>query len=143
MGGNRFRLILVGDNQGWIHGFGEVTKTIPDPNGDGKSLVTGAVDELWAFMPTDFLANLNYITQTSNTHRFMADGSPSIYFLDLPASGNGPGNGVVDASGSDRAIAVIGLGKGGRSYTTTPSTSSIHSHPPSSGPWFRMKSPME
>ena len=46
----------------------------------------------------------------------MVDGSPSIYFLDLPVSGNGPGTGKVHLGISDRAIAVIGLGKGGRSY---------------------------
>ena len=114
VGGNRFRLILVGTNQGWLHAFGEVTKTISDPNGDGQSLVTGAADELWAFMPTDFLANLDYITTPANTHRYMVDGSPAIYFLDLPPAGGGSGNGVVDSN--ERAVAVIGLGKGGRSY---------------------------
>jgi len=93
-----------------------VTKTVSDPNGDKNTLVTGAVDELWAFMPTDFLAHLDYITNNSNTHRFMADGAPNIYFLDLPKSGSGSGNGVVDLNNSERAIAVVGLGKGGRSY---------------------------
>jgi hypothetical protein len=112
--GNTFRLILVGTNQGWLHAFGEVSKTIADPNGDNQTLVTGAVDELWAFMPTDFLANLDYITQTNNAHRFMVDGSPNIYFLDLPPAGGGPGNGVVDSN--ERAVAIIGLRKGGRSY---------------------------
>ena len=115
--GNRFRLILVGTNQGWLHAFGEVTKlsTIPagQPNA-GKEIVTGAVDELWSFMPTDFLANLDYISNEGNLHRFMVDGSPSIYHLDLPTS-VGRGNGVVDTA-TERAIAVLGLRKGGRSY---------------------------
>ncbi len=117
VGGNRFRLILVGTNQGWLHAFGEVTKTTtlaaPNPNA-GQQIIEGAVDELWSFMPTDFLANLNYITVPNNPHRFMVDGSPALYHLDLPPSGGGAGNGVVDST--ERAIAVIGLRKGGRSY---------------------------
>lgn len=115
-GGNRFRLILVGSNQGWLHAFGEVTTTatVQDATGTNQSVVQGAVDELWSFMPTDFLSNLNYITDPKNKHRLMVDGTPSIYHLDLPPSGGGSANGVVDLS--ERAIAVIGLGKGGRSY---------------------------
>ena len=112
--GQHFRLIMVGDNQGWMHAFGEVTWTIPDPANSAKTLVQGAVDELWAFMPTDFLPYLDYLTHSTNTHRYMCNGTPSIYFLDLPVSGSGPGNGTVDKG--ERTIAVFGLGKGGRSY---------------------------
>ncbi len=107
--GNRFRLILVGTNQGWLHAFGEVTKT------DASGLVTGAaVQELWSFMPTDFLKYLDSLTNASLTHRFMVDGSPTLYHLDQPPTGGGSGNGVVDSG--ERAVAVFGLGKGGRSY---------------------------
>jgi Tfp pilus tip-associated adhesin PilY1 len=111
---NRFRLILVGDNQGWLHAFGEVTWTVQDPANTSLTLTKGVVDELWAFMPTDFLPYLDYITHPSNTHRYMVDGSPTVYFLDQPAANGGPGNGTVDAG--ERAIVVFGLGKGGRSY---------------------------
>jgi len=121
---NRFRLLLVGTNQGWLHAFGEVTNvtkiTTAGPN-FGLEQVNGAVDELWAFMPTDFLANLEYITVPTNPHQFMVDGTPAIYFLDLPPASGGTGNGVMDI-GSDptttkeRSIAIIGLRKGGRSY---------------------------
>ncbi len=119
VGGSRFRLILVGTNQGWLHAFGEVSKTISvtDSSGVVQSVVTGAVDELWAFMPTDFLANLHTVNPTMGTikwHPFMVDGTPAIYHLDMPPSGGGAGNGVVDST--ERAIAVIGLRKGGRSY---------------------------
>ena len=107
-GGTRFRLVLVGTNQGWLHAFGEVTKT------DAAGLVTGAVQELWSFLPTDFLANLNYLKDNGNAHRFMVDGTPVIYHLDLPPSGGGRGNGVVDSA--ERAVAIFGLRKGGRSY---------------------------
>ena len=107
-GGTRFRLVLVGTNQGWLHAFGEVTKT------DAAGRVTGAVQELWSFLPTDFLANLNYLKDNGNAHRFMVDGTPVIYHLDLPPSGGGRGNGVVDSA--ERAVAIFGLRKGGRSY---------------------------
>jgi len=116
-GGNRFRLILVGTNQGWVHAFGEVSKIEKIPDGEpnaGQEVARGAVDELWSFMPTDFLEKLDYITDEGNLHRFMADGTPNIYHLDLPTSA-GPGNGVVDVD-SERAVAVFGLRKGGRSY---------------------------
>jgi len=124
---NRFRLLLVGTNQGWLHAFGEISNLtqITDPADSTKTVdkVSGAVDELWAFMPTDFLANLDYITQAGNSHQFMMDGTPSIYFLDLPPSTGGPGNGVLDwgsggnvATTQERAIAIVGLRKGGRSY---------------------------
>ena len=122
-GGNRFRIILVGTNQGWLHAFGEVTRTENATKGDPTTplIVKGDVEELWAFMPTDFLSNLNYITVTNNPHRFMVDGTPAIYHLDLAPTTGGIPNGVVDrltnANGmTERAIAVIGLRKGGRSY---------------------------
>ena len=113
--GNTFRLVLVGDNQGWLHAFGEVAKSgVKDPNGDGLTLTTGSADELWAFMPTDFLANLDYITNNTNPHVYMCDGSPATYFLNLPTSSGAPGSGVVEKT--ERAVVVFGLGKGGRSY---------------------------
>lgn len=117
-GGNRFRLILVGTNQGWLHAFGEVTKLsdpIIDSNGKTQHIIQGAVDELWSFMPTDFLANLDALTTPTNPHRFMVDGSPTIYHLDLPTAAGGPGNGVQDVA-TERALAIFGLRMGGRSY---------------------------
>jgi hypothetical protein len=116
VGGDRFRLILVGTNQGWLHAFGEVTKTTKVTGNDlvVRSIVTGDVDELWSFMPTDFLANLNYIKDSGNKHRFMVDGTPAIYHLDMPPVSGGSGNGIVDKT--ERAIAILGLRKGGRSY---------------------------
>jgi hypothetical protein len=130
-GRSRFRLILVGDNQGWLHGFGEttsITSIAPDSSKPSEKvdLVSGEVDELWSFLPTEFLANLDYLESTTSPHRFMVDGSPMIYFLDLPASTGGSGNGVFDGSNDtispltdtthERAIAIVGLRKGGRGY---------------------------
>ncbi|WP_005033769.1 PilC/PilY family type IV pilus protein [Holophaga foetida] len=116
-GGNRFRLILVGTNQGWLHAFGEVTRDQEVTSGDGKTKYTvkqGQVAELWAFMPTDFLGYLDQITIANNPHRFMVDGSPAIYHLDIPPSTGGAADGVVGSG--ERAVAIVGLGKGGRSY---------------------------
>jgi len=113
----QFRLILVGTNQGWLHAFGEVSVKTKDAN--NKEYVTGNVAELWSFMPTDFLKNLVYITLPSNIHRFMADGTPVIYHLDIPSKADGIGDGIVglDSNGNrERVLAVFGLGKGGRSY---------------------------
>jgi hypothetical protein len=129
---DRFRLILVGDNQGWLHAFGETTKiTRVQPNpatapNTYVDLVDGEVDEMWSFMPTDFLRNLDYLNNSTNSHRFMVDGTPTIYFLDLPPATGGTGNGKLDGSNvsidpltdttHERAIAIIGLREGGRSY---------------------------
>jgi hypothetical protein len=119
---SHFRLILVGTNQGWLHAFGEVTTVVQttDSSGAVQQQVLGKVDELWSFMPTDLLANLDYITVTNNPHRFMVDGPPTIYFLDLPPATGGQGNGVVDQLSTygtpERALVIFGLGKGGRSY---------------------------
>jgi hypothetical protein len=129
---DRFRLILVGDNQGWLHAFGETTRINrirPNPSTAPNTyvdLVTGEVDEVWAFMPTDFLRNLDYLNNSTNSHKFMVDGAPTIYFLDLPPANGGTGNGKLDGSNvsidpltddtHERAIAIIGLREGGRSY---------------------------
>ncbi|WP_005033759.1 hypothetical protein [Holophaga foetida] len=131
--GSRFRLILVGTNQGWLHAFGETSlvskKDDPTSTSTPKAkidLVDASVKELWAFMPTDFLKDLGYLNDSTKSHRFMVDGSPSIYFLDLPGSSGGSGNGKLDGAkitidpktdtSHERAIAIIGLRKGGRSY---------------------------
>jgi hypothetical protein len=115
-----FRLVLVGTNQGWLHAFGEVTQQIQkqDSGGDWQTLTKGGADELWSFLPTDFLANMDYLDQSNNPHRFLVDGSPLIYHLDRPAAAGGLGNGVVDISGTtpERTVAIFGLNKGGRSY---------------------------
>ncbi len=120
--GNRFRLILAGTNQGWLHAFGEVTQTVTKVDIDNKTqtLVSGKIQELWAFLPTDFLGDLDYLITPNNIHRFMVDGASTIYFLDLPStSAGGSGDGVVEittAPGPERAVVIFGLGKGGRSY---------------------------
>jgi hypothetical protein len=123
-----FRVVLAGTNQGWLHCFGEVSgpETVKNSSGVMQSMTNAQVDELWAFMPTDFLQYLDFpfgASSGGHLHKFMVDGSPSIYFLDLPSSGNLPANGILDyttpyslGSNSERAIALIGEGGGGRSY---------------------------
>ncbi|MEI6567000.1 MAG: hypothetical protein WCR20_10000, partial [Verrucomicrobiota bacterium] len=116
--GNRFRLVVVGTNQGWLHAFGEVTKvkTVTNASGKPQEIVTGDIDELWSFMPTDFLPFINYLTASgTNAHRLLVDGSPVLYHLDLPPSAGGSGNGTVDCA-TEKALVIFGLGGGGRSY---------------------------
>jgi len=113
-----FRVIYVGTNQGVVHAFGEVTwdKKI----GSGASAFTikdGAVDELWAFIPTDILEYCEYYQTLTNPHVAGVNGTPYLYFLDLPATGARNGNGKMDIGSSlERATLITGLGKGGRSY---------------------------
>ncbi len=112
-----FRVLFVGTNQGVLHAFGEVTwdKTI----GTGATATTikaGVVEELWAFIPTDIIQYCDHYTRIGDPHYFGVDGSPYLYFLDLPASGKRSGNGMLDIGSNERATLIVGLGKGGRSY---------------------------
>jgi len=109
--GARFRVVFVGTNQGMLHAFGEISWV--DTTDPVKPLTYGVADELWAFMPTDFLANLEYM-KSANSHRFLVDGSPFIYHLDIPAGTATVGNGKVDST--EAACVIFGLRKGGRSY---------------------------
>ncbi len=129
----RFRVIFVGDNQGIFHAFGELSWTVrgkikyktvvTDPvtgeasieekEVDGQ-IPYGEVDELWAFVPGEYLSRISALRGKSNPHRYTVNGSPTIYFKDVPASGQVRGNGLVD--GSDVVRVVIGQKKGGRSY---------------------------
>ncbi|BDU77424.1 pilus assembly protein [Mesoterricola sediminis] len=107
-----FRLIIVGDNQGLLHGFGEVSgipKATETVGGRPlvQGVVEGAVDELWAFLPPDFLGGLQ-AWRNGTTHRFLMDGSPTVYFNEA-----GTRNGMVD--GNDVVRILVGLRKGGRS----------------------------
>jgi Neisseria PilC beta-propeller domain len=108
----RFRMLFVGTNQGHFHCFGEVSwETFV-----GATRITKAVvDELWSFIPTDFLSNLDYLTTSTNKHRFMVDGTPVVYLeKDVPVPGSAVGNARLDPS--EKAYVLFGLRKGGRSY---------------------------
>ncbi len=112
-----FRVIFVGTNQGVIHAFGEVSWD----NNVGTTatpvyIKAGLVDELWAFIPTDIIKYCDYYQTIGNPHRLGVNGTPYLYFLDLPASGKRSGNGMMDIGSSERATLIMGLGKGGRSY---------------------------
>jgi hypothetical protein len=100
--GKRFRLLIVGDNQGILHGFGEVSGV------DSNGLIQGAIDELWGIIPPDILGGLQ-AWRTGTIHRYLVDGSPVVYLNE-----QGTPNGQVD--GTDLVRVVFGLRKGGRSY---------------------------
>jgi hypothetical protein len=128
-----FRIIFAGDNQGIFHAFGELswttkgtitfTTTTTDPV-TGLPVTTtttvngpiphGDADELWAFLPGEYLKSINQLRVTANPHRYMVDGSPTVYFNDIPAPGQVRGDGLVD--GSDVVRVIIGERKGGRSF---------------------------
>ena len=119
-----FRVIFVGDNQGIFHAFGELswatTGSVTITNSSGvsstvqASIPHGDVDELWAYVPGDQLAYIPQLRVKTNPHRYRVDGSPYIYFNDVPTSGQVIGDGLVD--GSDVVRVIIGERKGGRSY---------------------------
>lgn len=113
--GSRLRLVFTGTNDGYFHAFAEVTwdETVTQ-GGETFTMTKGTATELWSFIPTDFLPNLNYLTVSGNAHRFTVDGAPVVYHLDLAPSGKLAGNGKVDAG--EKAIVVFGLRKGGRSF---------------------------
>ena len=110
-----FRLIFVGDNLGFLHAFGELTYNKPiNATPGAQKVTTGWVDELWTYYPTDFLKNADYNLNSANPHRFAVDGSPFVYHLDLPKTGDIRGDKKIN--NGERALVVFGLRKGGRSY---------------------------
>ena len=128
-----FRVIFAGDNQGIFHAFGELswttqgtitfyTTTIDPVTGNPVTTTTTTtgliphayVDEIWAFIPGEYLSSISQLRVRANPHRYMVDGTPTVYFKDVPAPGQVRGDGVVD--GSDVVRVVIGERKGGRSY---------------------------
>lgn len=97
----RFRVILVGDNQGIFHAFGELSGF------DSGGLLQGMVEELWGFIPPDILYGIN-AWRKGDKHLYLMDGSPIIYLNE-----QGTPNGLVD--GTDIVRVAFGLGKAGRS----------------------------
>jgi hypothetical protein len=112
-----FRVVFVGDNSGIFHAFGEVSYVVQV---NGISLTQAVVDELWGFVPTELLPNIDQLQITTNLHRYAVDGPPTIYLLDLPqSSSQATGNGIFQVGATynpERAMVIFGLGKGGRSY---------------------------
>lgn len=91
----RSGVVLVGVNDGMLHAF---------------DAVTGA--ELWAYIPTAVIPYLYRLADSNyaNNHRFFVDGSITVGDICVAAN-------CAAASKADwRTIAVVGLGKGGRSY---------------------------
>ena len=114
------RLIFVGTNSGFLHAFAETSWDEELSPGSGKYITKGTAKELWAFIPTDLLPNLAYLTVKSNPHRFTVDGSPVVYHQDLPGtsgvSGKTPLTGDGKVNNGEKAFVIFGLRKGGRSY---------------------------
>lgn len=119
-----FRVIFVGDNQGIFHAFAELgwttTQSVTVTNTDGTTTTVqakvpkGDVDEIWAFLPGEHLKYIKQLRSKTSPHRYRVDGSPYLYFKDVPATGQVIGDGLVN--GSDTVRVIIGERKGGRSY---------------------------
>lgn len=91
----RTGVVLVGANDGMVHAF---------------DAATGA--ELWAYVPTAVIPYLYRLADSNyaNNHRFYVDGAITVGDICVAAN-------CATASKADwRTIAVVGLGKGGRSY---------------------------
>ncbi|HJV23278.1 MAG TPA: hypothetical protein VJ570_11305 [Holophagaceae bacterium] len=114
--GNRVRVIFVGTNSGYFHAFGEYSweESVTTPDNQTLLVTKATAQELWSFIPTDFLQYLDQLQNPATPHRFMVDGTPSVYHLDLAAGTDRSGNGKVD--NGEKAVVVFGLRKGGRSY---------------------------
>lgn len=111
----KLRVLLVGTNTGFLHAFGEVSWEDPIIlDGKNTTIVRGVADELWSFIPTDFLPYLQKLRDNTQLHRFMVDGSPVIYHQDRPAGTSLAGDLIVN--NSEKAYVIFGLRKGGRSY---------------------------
>ena len=84
-------VIYAGSNDGMLHAFSDT---------DGS--------ELWAFMPPEFLPRLKGLHE--DTHLYMLDSSPQIYFIDNDHDGD------IEPGDGDKAYLMIGLRRGGNSY---------------------------
>jgi hypothetical protein len=106
------RLVLVGANDGMLHAFAEQAYT--DSSGNVKASAT----EAWAFIPPDMISTMYqiYVNQNSASyaHKYLVDGSPVLFWEDIPPSGSPLGNTRVDSN--EDAVVVFGMRKGGRSY---------------------------
>lgn len=83
-------IIYVGANDGMIHAFKDC---------DGS--------ELWAFIPPDKLAHLQYLS--GSAHTYFVDGSPKAYIYDKNKDGN------INAT-DDKVILIFGERRGGQYY---------------------------
>ncbi len=89
-------VIFSGANDGMLHAFW-----------DGNAAYDGGT-ELWAYIPPMLLPKLKYLAATSS-HGYFVDGSPQVYVIDANHDGN-------IQAGTDQAILICGLRRGGRAY---------------------------
>jgi type IV pilus assembly protein PilY1 len=93
---DRRKIVLQGANDGMLHAFDAA---------NGR--------ELWAYVPTFVLPNLNNLTRLLGyTHKFHVDGTPTVGDVDFSKTAGVAGS----PPPNWRTIAVGGLGKGGRGF---------------------------
>lgn len=107
------RLILVGTNQGILHCFAESAYK------DGTGFVKSQATEAWAFIPPDMLSTMfeiyqNQAVEDAFPHHYLVDGSPALYWKDVPPTGAITADTRVNPT--ENAIVIFGMRKGARSY---------------------------
>ena len=95
----QYRYIAVGANDGMLHVFTDTNVFF-----DGKMHFAG--EEIFAFIPTDLLTELNEMAAPSTPHTHMVDGSPGLF---RPGTND-------NTSGYLNKTLVFGERRGGRSY---------------------------
>lgn len=95
--GNDKIYIVVGTNHGVLHMFKD-------------NDATNTIEETWAFMPKEFLPNINILRKNVNVEDkvYGIDGLITVHIVD------GNGNGIVD--GDDKVWLFFGYRRGGSSY---------------------------
>jgi type IV pilus assembly protein PilY1 len=112
---SRERIILVGSNDGLLHGFdaGAPDLTNLDPTGM-PAYQNGTGEELWAVIPPDMLPRLKDLV---TAHQYMVDGSPML--SDVWVDGSG-GSGAPDGRKQRdefHTVAIFGRRSGGTVWT--------------------------
>lgn len=128
------RLLMVGTNFGQLHCFGEVAATATaDVTRTANNVVTqvafkGKVKayatELWSFIPRETLETLYQVYANRDVidtfkHRYIMDGDPVLYHVDVPPTGQLRGDTRVSGGSpnlSEDAMVIVGMRKGGRNY---------------------------
>ncbi len=95
---SRKPLVVVSSQDGMLHAFNAYAGNV-SVNGSP----VGPGEEMWAFAPTEAMANMKWLADANYSHRFLVDGLIAV--------------GDVDFGSNDwRTILVGGLGSGGSSY---------------------------
>lgn len=103
---NRSKVIITGSNDGMLHAFDAGTYIV-----SGDSFTNGTGEEVWAFIPPNFLPKLKNI---KSQHSYYVDGTPIVYDVWFPS---GAGDTTQEAS-EWKTVVMCGERRGGNHYFT-------------------------